>query len=475
MLSGGWHPRKRVDFCQAITQGACVAVCEEGAVALPRPLAVGRRGAVALALGAGALLAVRLDVPAFFDNEARYAEVAREMVLSGDWISPHLDFTLFLNKPPLVFWLAALVFRIAGPTEWARLVSVGAAAVALLATCGLGALLYGGPAGLVAGLALATSLGFVLEARTLRPDMILTATVVVALLCWQTAERGGTRRAVGAARAAHARRGGAGRHPAGHAGGAGHLPPLGVGGRPPPLLFVRPFAARALHDPGAAGGGAARGARLAARAGGRARARGLGLPRRGRRARRRRRGRRPARRARAPGPNVLARPGARASRAPRAGRGGGGRRGRAGRARGARPPARLAGGRAGGEHGAARGGRAARRGGGGAPPLVAAGGARGARRAPARGGGRLRVPAGVSAGGRPRLLQRAAHHAPRAARLRPADLSRRSHAGDVPRARGVRAPLARGRTPRLRERPAATARRARGPGARTLLPPRPLR
>src|SRR3989454_638638 len=195
MLSGGWHPRKRVDFCQAITQGACVAVCEEGAVALPRPLAVGRRGALALALGPGALLAVRLDVPAFFDNEARYAEAAREMALGGDWLSPHLVFTLFLNKPPLVFWLAALVFRVAGPTEWTRLVSVGAAVVALLATCRLGALLYGGPAGLVAGLALATSLGFVLEARTLRPDMILTATVVVALLCWQTAERGGTRRA----------------------------------------------------------------------------------------------------------------------------------------------------------------------------------------------------------------------------------------------------------------------------------------
>src|SRR5438132_36049 len=195
MLSGGWHPRKRVDFCQAITQGACVAVCEEGAVALPRPLAVGRRGAVALALGAGALLAVRLDVPAFFDNEARYAEAAREMALGGDWLSPHLDVTRFLNRPPLVFWLAALVFRVAGPTEWARLVSVGAAVVALLATCRLGALLCGGPAGLVAGLALATSLGFVLEARTLRPDMILTATVVVALLCWQTAECGGARRA----------------------------------------------------------------------------------------------------------------------------------------------------------------------------------------------------------------------------------------------------------------------------------------
>src|SRR5437016_5641988 len=432
MLTGEWRPRKRVDFCSAITQGAWVAVCEEGLVALPRPLALGRRGALALALGAGALLAVRLDVPAFFDNEARYAEAAREMALGGDWLSPHLDFTLFLNKPPLVFWLAALVFRIAGPTEWARLVSVGAAVVALLATCRLGALLYGGPAGLVAGLALATSLGFVLEARTLRPDMILTATVGVALLCWQTAECRGPRRAVGAARAAHARRGGAGRRPAGRAGGAGDVPSLGVGRRAPPLLLVRALAARALRGAGAAGRGAARGAHLAAGAGGRARARCVGVPRRGRRARRRCRGRRPARRARGPGPYVLARPGARAPRARRAGRAGRGGRRRAGHACRAPAPARPARGRAGGRAGAARGDRAARRGGGGAPLLVAAGGARAGRRGPERGGGRLRVPGGIPAGGRPRLLRRAAHHAPRAARLRAAHLSRRPHAGDVP-------------------------------------------
>src|SRR5437899_147730 len=102
---------------------------------------------------------------------------------------------VFMGKPPLVSWRAALVCRLAGPTEWARLVSVGAAMVAVLATCRLGALLYGGTTGLVAGLALATSLGFVLEARTLRPDMILTAAVAVALLWWQTAERCGARRA----------------------------------------------------------------------------------------------------------------------------------------------------------------------------------------------------------------------------------------------------------------------------------------
>ena len=169
-----------------------MAVYEDGMLAAPRAatgqFALARSGAVVLALGASALLAIRLDAPAFFDNEARYAEVAREMVLRGDWVSPHLDFTLFLNKPPLAFWLAALVFQLAGPSEWARLVSVAAAAVTVLATARLGALLYGEAAGLVAAAALATTIGFVLEARTLRPDMLVTASIVVALLCWQAAE-----------------------------------------------------------------------------------------------------------------------------------------------------------------------------------------------------------------------------------------------------------------------------------------------
>ena len=150
--------------------------------------------ALGLSVATGAAFAIRLDAPAFFDNEGRYAEIAREMIVLRDWITPHLDFTLFLNKPPLTSWLAAIVFQWTGPNEWARLVSVGAAMVVLYATCRLGELLYGARGGLVAGVMLATSLGFVLEARTLRPDMLLTAAVVTALLCWQRAEATAERR-----------------------------------------------------------------------------------------------------------------------------------------------------------------------------------------------------------------------------------------------------------------------------------------
>jgi 4-amino-4-deoxy-L-arabinose transferase-like glycosyltransferase len=174
-----------------------VAACEEelvGAAARPTASARVRLAFGLLLLGGVTLLALRLDLPGFFDNEGRYAEVAREMVVSGDWVTPRLDGTLFLNKPPLTFWLTALVFRALGFDERARLVAVGAAALTLVATFGLGTLLYGDLVGLVAALALASMLGFVLEARTLRPDMLLTAAIAVALWCWQLAERGRTPR-----------------------------------------------------------------------------------------------------------------------------------------------------------------------------------------------------------------------------------------------------------------------------------------
>jgi 4-amino-4-deoxy-L-arabinose transferase-like glycosyltransferase len=175
-----------------------VSVAERGGPLLRavahRPNAAGLRAAVALALLAGALYAIGLDRPAFFDNEGRYAEVAREMLERGDYVTPHLDYAVFLNKPPLVAWLTSFVFHLTGANEWGRLVPLLAAVVTLFATCRLGALLYGEATGLAAGVALATMLGFVLEARTLRPDLPMTATIVVALLCWLHARRGDGRR-----------------------------------------------------------------------------------------------------------------------------------------------------------------------------------------------------------------------------------------------------------------------------------------
>lgn len=140
------------------------------------------------ALAAGGLLCIHLELPGFFDNEGRYAEVAREMLLRGNFVTPTMDFTLFLNKPPLLYWLVAAVFAVIGPSEWARIVTVLTAMVTIVLTGRLGARLYDETTGLVAALFLATTVGFVLEARTLRPDSILVASVVGAVWCWVRAE-----------------------------------------------------------------------------------------------------------------------------------------------------------------------------------------------------------------------------------------------------------------------------------------------
>lgn len=144
--------------------------------------------ALLLALAFVALASIRLDRPGFFDNEGRYAEVAREMLLRRDLVTPEMNQTLFLNKPPLMFWLAAGVFALGAWGEWARIASVVTAGLSVLLTWRLGARLFDPAAGLLAGAFLATMFGFVLEARTLRPDGVLVASVAAALCCWRIAE-----------------------------------------------------------------------------------------------------------------------------------------------------------------------------------------------------------------------------------------------------------------------------------------------
>src|SRR5262249_21731223 len=52
-------------------------------------------------------------------DEGRYAEIPREMVASGDWVTPRLDGVKYFEKPPLVYWLEAAAIRLFGVHEWA--------------------------------------------------------------------------------------------------------------------------------------------------------------------------------------------------------------------------------------------------------------------------------------------------------------------------------------------------------------------
>jgi 4-amino-4-deoxy-L-arabinose transferase-like glycosyltransferase len=91
-------------------------------------------------------------------DEGRYAEIAREMAVTGDWITPRLNGIKYFEKPPLQYWATAAAFRAFGENDWtARLWTglTGFAGVLLAAL--LGRRLYGPAAGALAATVLGTA------------------------------------------------------------------------------------------------------------------------------------------------------------------------------------------------------------------------------------------------------------------------------------------------------------------------------
>jgi 4-amino-4-deoxy-L-arabinose transferase-like glycosyltransferase len=119
------------------------------------------------------LFGYRLGAPGLMDpDEGRYAEIAREFFVLRDWLIPHLNLLPYLEKPPLVYWLTALCFKVLGYTEAAaRLPSAASALAGVFLAYGLGRALWGVPAGVLGALVLATAAGYVALGRILTLDM----------------------------------------------------------------------------------------------------------------------------------------------------------------------------------------------------------------------------------------------------------------------------------------------------------------
>jgi 4-amino-4-deoxy-L-arabinose transferase-like glycosyltransferase len=141
-----------------------------------------RATAVLLALVL-ALLAFRLGaVPLLGPDEPRYTRVAVEMHRAGEWVTPTLQGEPWLEKTPLFYWLAGGAFTVLGETEAAaRVPSVLATLLLVGATALFGARLYGSAAGLHAGFVAGTSLLPFAYGRAASMDMLLAATVTVAI------------------------------------------------------------------------------------------------------------------------------------------------------------------------------------------------------------------------------------------------------------------------------------------------------
>ncbi len=134
-------------------------------------------------LGLALLWLLPLDSPHLFDpDEGRYAEIPREMVASGDWVTPRLDAIKYFEKPPLGYWATAVAFEIFGEHAWSvRLWPALSGMLGLLLTFWLGRRLFDERAALLAVVVQASALLYIGMARVATLDMGLSFSLQIAM------------------------------------------------------------------------------------------------------------------------------------------------------------------------------------------------------------------------------------------------------------------------------------------------------
>jgi 4-amino-4-deoxy-L-arabinose transferase-like glycosyltransferase len=118
----------------------------------------------------------------FHPDEGRYAEIPREMLASGDWVTPRLNGLKYFEKPILQYWITAAAFSAFGKQEFvARLWPASAGFLTLLLVYYTGRRLAGVRAGVVAAALLASTFQFFVFSQLLTLDMGLTLFLTLAL------------------------------------------------------------------------------------------------------------------------------------------------------------------------------------------------------------------------------------------------------------------------------------------------------
>jgi 4-amino-4-deoxy-L-arabinose transferase-like glycosyltransferase len=128
----------------------------------------------------------RLDARSLWDiDEGMHAATSKEMVLSGDWVTPRYNGEKFYDKPAFFNWLVALSFLILGFTEVAaRLPGALLGWGTVLLTYALGRRLSHPRTGFLGALVLATSVEFIILSRSVVHDIALAFFVTLALYCF---------------------------------------------------------------------------------------------------------------------------------------------------------------------------------------------------------------------------------------------------------------------------------------------------
>ncbi len=131
-------------------------------------------------------------------DEGRYAEIPREMVVSGDWTTPRLNDLKYFEKPPLQYWATAVAYEVFGEHQWtSRIWPALTGFAGLLLAWFTGTRLFGREAGIYAALVLGSSLLYAMIAHVNTLDMGVTFFItlgIFSLLLAQKEEQAAQRR-----------------------------------------------------------------------------------------------------------------------------------------------------------------------------------------------------------------------------------------------------------------------------------------
>jgi 4-amino-4-deoxy-L-arabinose transferase-like glycosyltransferase len=141
-----------------------------------------------LLLGVGWFATMQVR-PLLDPDEGRYAEIPREMLASGDWVTPRFNDLKYFEKPPLQYWATAAVYSVFGLSEWtARLWAVGLAFASLPLVYAWVRRLYGSDAAATAVAALGVSPYFIVIGHLNLLDAAFTFWLTAAVLAFTLAQ-----------------------------------------------------------------------------------------------------------------------------------------------------------------------------------------------------------------------------------------------------------------------------------------------
>ena len=118
-------------------------------------------------------------------DEGRYAEIPREMMESGNYVLPRLNYVPYLEKPPLMYWTTVASFKLLGMHEWSlRLVSAVFGVLGMLVAWWLTLLCFGRQSARWAPGIIASTVAYFVIARIPIIDMMFSVLFAAALTAW---------------------------------------------------------------------------------------------------------------------------------------------------------------------------------------------------------------------------------------------------------------------------------------------------